>query len=106
MWSSLARPYIQGGSLNGVYDICSLVFHWGLSNEEGSEHTLDYIRYPMELQVFHVKRNFNSPQDAISAEANDGLLIASFFFQVSNLLHFSIDSYSMLVSNISRSFLT
>ncbi|XP_076240964.1 carbonic anhydrase 1 [Calliopsis andreniformis] len=84
MWSNLTRPYIKGGSLNGVYDLCSMVFHWGQSNEEGSEHTLDYVRYPMELQVFHIKRSFNSPQDAISAKANDGMLILSFFFQITN----------------------
>ncbi|XP_076678679.1 carbonic anhydrase 1 [Andrena cerasifolii] len=83
-WGSLTRPYIQGGSLTGIYDICSLVFHWGQSNEEGSEHTLDYVRYPMELQVFHIKRGFNSPLEAIGTNVNDGMLVVSFVFQITS----------------------
>ncbi|XP_031364674.1 carbonic anhydrase 3-like [Apis dorsata] len=84
MWNSSSRPYIQGGCLTNVYDICSMVFHWGHSNEEGSEHTFDYVRFPMELQVWHIKRGFNSLLDAITAKENDGILIVSFFFQITN----------------------
>ncbi|XP_003699158.1 carbonic anhydrase 3-like [Apis florea] len=84
MWSSSTRPYIQGGCLTNVYDICSMVFHWGHSNDEGSEHTFDYVRFPMELQVWHIKRGFNSLLDAITAKENDGILIVSFFFQITN----------------------
>lgn len=82
MWGSLTRPYVQGGSLTSIYDLCSLVFHWGQSDNEGSEHTLDYVRYPMELQVWHIKRGFNSLMDAIAAKTSDALLIVSFLFQV------------------------
>lgn len=85
MWSNTTRPYIQGGCLTSVYDLCSMVFHWGHSNEEGSEHTFDYVRFPMELQVWHIKRGFNSLLDAITAKENDGILIVSFFFQVQSL---------------------
>lgn len=84
MWSNTTRPYIQGGCLTSVYDLCSMVFHWGHSNEEGSEHTFDYVRFPMELQVWHIKRGFNSLLDAITAKENDGILIVSFFFQITN----------------------
>ncbi|XP_016911536.1 carbonic anhydrase 3 [Apis cerana] len=84
MWSNTTRPYIQGGCLTNVYDLCSMVFHWGHSNEEGSEHTFDYVRFPMELQVWHIKRGFNSLLDAITAKENDGILIVSFFFQITN----------------------
>lgn len=81
MWDSCARPHIEGGPLTSTYDLCSIVFHWGHSNEEGSEHTLDYVRYPMELQVVHIKRGLNSPIDAAD-RTNDAMVIASFFFQV------------------------
>ncbi|XP_076302138.1 carbonic anhydrase 1-like [Lasioglossum baleicum] len=84
VWSNLNRPYIQGGCLTNIYDLCSMVFHWGQSHEEGSEHTLDYVRYPMELQVWHIKRGFNSLLEAIEAKENDGILIVSFFFQITN----------------------
>ncbi|KZC12500.1 Carbonic anhydrase 1 [Dufourea novaeangliae] len=84
MWNASARPYIKGGPLNDTYDFCSMVFHWGQTNEEGSEHTLDYVRYPMELQVCHLSRGFKSPMDAITAEEADGMLNVSFFFQITN----------------------
>ncbi|XP_043259962.1 carbonic anhydrase 1-like [Colletes gigas] len=84
IWNSFSRPHIQGGSLTKIYDFCSMVFHWGHSNEDGSEHTLDYVRYPMELQVCHISRDFNSPLDAIADKSNDAMLIVSFFFQITN----------------------
>ncbi|XP_076629931.1 carbonic anhydrase 1 [Colletes latitarsis] len=84
IWNSFSRPHIQGGSLTKIYDFCSMVFHWGHSNEDGSEHTLDYVRYPMELQVCHISRDFNSPLDAITDKSNDAMLIVSFFFQITN----------------------
>ncbi|KAK9303675.1 hypothetical protein QLX08_004682 [Tetragonisca angustula] len=83
-WGNLNRPYIEGGCLTSIYDLYSMVFHWGQSNDEGSEHTLDYIRYPMELQVWHIKRGFNTLLDAIAAKESDGILIVSFFFQITN----------------------
>ncbi|XP_034178862.2 carbonic anhydrase 1 isoform X1 [Osmia lignaria lignaria] len=84
MWGSLTQPYVHGGSLTSIYDLCSMVFHWGRSDNEGSEHTLDYVRYPMELQVWHIKRGFNSLMDAIAAKMSDALLIVSFLFQITN----------------------
>nr|XP_012148570.1 PREDICTED: carbonic anhydrase 1-like [Megachile rotundata] len=83
-WGRFSRPYVEGGSLTDSYDLCSLVFHWGQSNDEGSEHTIDYVRYPMELQVWHIKREFNSLMDAITSKTSDALLIVSFFFQITN----------------------
>ncbi|XP_034178864.2 carbonic anhydrase 1 isoform X2 [Osmia lignaria lignaria] len=56
----------------------------GNNDNEGSEHTLDYVRYPMELQVWHIKRGFNSLMDAIAAKMSDALLIVSFLFQITN----------------------
>ncbi|XP_017882878.1 carbonic anhydrase 1-like isoform X2 [Ceratina calcarata] len=84
MWSSSRRPYIEGGCLASAYDLCSLVFHWGQSNEEGSEHTIDYIRFPMELHVWHIKRGFTSLLDASASQENDSILIISFLFQITN----------------------
>lgn len=83
-WGSFARPYIDGGCLPGAYDFHSMIFHWGCSNEEGSEHTLDYVRYAMELQVLHLKRGFETPSDAILAKDKHGIAIVSFFFEITN----------------------
>ncbi len=43
---------IKGGGLEGTYRARQFHFHWGSTNEKGSEHVIDHIRYPMEvLQV-------------------------------------------------------
>ncbi|KAG7190970.1 hypothetical protein KM043_007020 [Ampulex compressa] len=83
-WNTATRPYIQGGPLSDTYDFCSIVFHWGLSDEGGSEHTINYIRYPMELQAIHVKRGFNSPVEPAALGAKDGVMILSFFFELTS----------------------
>ncbi|XP_072743312.1 carbonic anhydrase 1 [Anoplolepis gracilipes] len=81
-WASNARPQLQGGPLTDLYDFSHVLFHWGPSNEEGSEHTLDYVRYPMELQIVHRKRGIKSTLDAIALGAKDGIAIVSFFLQI------------------------
>ena len=68
--------------MTDTYDFFQVIFHWGPSNEEGSEHTIDYVRYPMELQIVHTKRGIKSPLHAIALGAKDGLAIVSFFLQV------------------------
>ncbi|XP_015524303.1 carbonic anhydrase 3 [Neodiprion pinetum] len=98
-WTRSSRPSIQGGPLNGCYDFYSMMFHWGPSDVEGSEHTLDYVRYPMELQMIHVKRGFNSPLDAIVLGAKDGVMIISFFFQITNVENPYLDH---IVTNLWR----
>lgn len=81
-WTNNTRPQLQGGPLTDTYDFFQVIFHWGPSNEEGSEHTLDYVRYPMELQIVHTKRGIKTPLEAIALGAKDGLAIVSFFLQV------------------------
>ncbi|KAL0104585.1 hypothetical protein PUN28_017378 [Cardiocondyla obscurior] len=82
LWTSTTWPQLQGGPLTDTYDFFNVLFHWGPSNEEGSEHTLDYARYPMELQIVHVKRGIKSPADAVALGAKDGIVIVSFFLQI------------------------
>lgn len=41
---------VSGGGLPGVYHTVQLHFHWGGPAGNGSEHTVDGHRYPMEVQ--------------------------------------------------------
>nr|XP_033330583.1 carbonic anhydrase 1-like [Megalopta genalis] len=99
LWRTSVCPYIEGGPLTNTYNLWSMKFHWGPTNEEGSEHTIDYVRYPMELQVFHLSRNFESPMEAIKAEAHDSMMIVSFFFQITNADNPYLDN---IVTNLWR----
>ncbi|KAH8394799.1 hypothetical protein KR222_006244, partial [Zaprionus bogoriensis] len=46
-------PTISGADLLASYTFVELCFHWGWSNSEGSEHTLNNRKYPLEMQVLH-----------------------------------------------------
>lgn len=40
---------VSGGGLPGTYRTVQLHFHWGSVFTNGSEHTLDHLRFPMEV---------------------------------------------------------
>ncbi|XP_014469159.1 PREDICTED: carbonic anhydrase 1-like [Dinoponera quadriceps] len=99
IWTETSWPQLHGGPLSNKYDVFNILFHWGPCNQEGSEHTLDYIRFPMELQVIHIKHGIKSPKDAIILGARDGIVIVSFFLQVSAMDNPYLDH---IVSNLWR----
>lgn len=43
---------VSGGGLPGTYRTIQLHFHWGSVSSNGSEHTLDHLRFPMEVWGF------------------------------------------------------
>jgi carbonic anhydrase len=92
-WPEGLRPTISGEPLDGQYKFYSIVFHWGPSDEEGSEHTLDNKSYAMEVQMAHIKEGFTTPLDAIVDGAKDGLAIISFLFEVRHLKVATRQSY-------------
>ena len=50
-----AEAKIKGGGLDSTYTLAQFHFHWGRTNEEGSEHTLDGRASPLEVSnVFSV----------------------------------------------------
>ncbi|VBB34076.1 unnamed protein product, partial [Acanthocheilonema viteae] len=46
-------PEIRGGGLDQTYRLVQYHFHWGLHDNEGSEHTLANLHYPAELHLVH-----------------------------------------------------
>lgn len=45
------RLEVSGGGLGHIYSVLQFHFHWGSTSHdsEGSEHTVDSQRYPMEV---------------------------------------------------------
>ncbi|KAK2588632.1 hypothetical protein KPH14_006400 [Odynerus spinipes] len=81
-WCGPRYPSIEGGPLTDIYNFHSMRFHWGPSDSEGSEHTINHVRYAMELQLIHVKRSLASPLHAILLGAKDAVVIVSSFFDI------------------------
>uniref|UniRef100_A0A0R3RLL9 Carbonic anhydrase n=1 Tax=Elaeophora elaphi TaxID=1147741 RepID=A0A0R3RLL9_9BILA len=46
-------PEIRDGGLDQSYRLVQYHFHWGLHDNEGSEHTLAGLHYPAELHIVH-----------------------------------------------------
>ena len=46
-------PKISGGGLDGTYEFAQLHFHWGDSENKGSEHQIDGQAFPMEAHLVH-----------------------------------------------------
>ena len=40
---------VSGGGLTGTYTTVQFHLHWGKTNNEGSEHTMDGMMYPAEV---------------------------------------------------------
>ncbi|KPP72607.1 hypothetical protein Z043_108380 [Scleropages formosus] len=59
---------VMGGGLPGTYQTLQLHFHWGSSTTNGSEHTLDSRRYPMEVR--------HNPERGEAVLSNTGNIVA------------------------------
>ncbi|XP_076019760.1 carbonic anhydrase 15 [Genypterus blacodes] len=86
---------VSGGGLPGVYHTIQLHFHWGGPASNGSEHTVDRRRYPMEMHIVNMK----AVHPNISAALRDptGLAVLGFFIDVvyADHLHFGLISQKL-----------
>ncbi|MBN3305181.1 CAH4 anhydrase, partial [Amia calva] len=54
---------VSGGGLSTTYSATQFHLHWGNgSSVPGSEHTVDSMRYAMEMHVVHLKNGYNMTQ--------------------------------------------
>ena len=67
--------------LNFRYVFHHAVWHWGNNSKEGSEHYLNGVQYPMEIQLYHFNTKYSNYDEA--ALKPDGLVVASFFYEMS-----------------------
>jgi len=74
-------PRIDGGGLAGEYVFAQFHFHWGRDSSMGSEHTINGVRYPMELHLVHFKGEYNGLKEAINKK--DGLAVLGVLFKIS-----------------------
>ncbi|KFB53921.1 carbonic anhydrase 8 [Anopheles sinensis] len=80
-WADGVRPSLLGGPLaDRRYVFSQLHFHWGPSAMEGSEHTIDGYRLPLELHVVHFDERLGDQKVAESVPG--GVLCLSYLFRL------------------------
>uniref|UniRef100_A0A3P8NYW0 Carbonic anhydrase n=1 Tax=Astatotilapia calliptera TaxID=8154 RepID=A0A3P8NYW0_ASTCA len=71
----------SGGGLGHDYTILQFHFHWGDTSDtsEGSEHTVDSKRYPMEMHIVSKRKDLTLDE---ALQAPDGLAMLGVFIEV------------------------
>ncbi|XP_076146866.1 carbonic anhydrase 1-like [Alosa pseudoharengus] len=71
---------LTGGPISGTYRLKQFHFHWGASDDRGSEHTVAGTKYPAELHLVHWNTKYPSFGEA--ASQSDGLAVVGVFLQI------------------------
>ncbi|XP_069585077.1 carbonic anhydrase 13-like [Ranitomeya imitator] len=75
------KSVIRGGPLHTSYRLRQIHFHWGRSDEYGSEHKVDGKDYPAELHIVHWNaEKYSSFLEA--AHKPDGLAVLGIFLKI------------------------
>jgi len=74
---------MKGGPLSQPYELLQLHFHWGSTDKRGSEHTIDGVRYPLEMHLVHRKVELRN-EHICSLDDSEALSVLSFLFEVSS----------------------
>ncbi|KAH8401077.1 hypothetical protein KR009_002860 [Drosophila setifemur] len=72
-------PTISGADLLASYTFLELRFRWGWCNSEGSEHTINHRKFPLEMQVMH-RAGSGVPRSCTSSY---DLLMIGYVFELS-----------------------
>ncbi|XP_034751835.1 carbonic anhydrase 15 isoform X2 [Etheostoma cragini] len=86
---------VSGGGLPDVYHTIQLHFHWGGPATNGSEHTVDRRRYPMEMHIVNMKSIHPNLTEALDDPT--GLAVLGFFIDVvyADHVHFGLLSQKL-----------
>ncbi|XP_045844393.1 carbonic anhydrase 5A, mitochondrial isoform X6 [Meles meles] len=79
-WCS-ETPGISGGPLENHYRLKQFHFHWGATDERGSEHTVDGRAYPAELHLVHWNSvKYRNYKEAVTGE--NGVAVIGVFVKL------------------------
>ncbi|KAG4074948.1 hypothetical protein HA402_009373 [Bradysia odoriphaga] len=95
---SETRPTISGGPLNGEYVFDQLHYHWGDSDDHGSEDEIDGVSYPMELHMVFYKKEYLDSTSAL--DHSDGLCVVACLFEVSDVHNDNFNAFAQVLPRI------
>ncbi|XP_046677187.1 uncharacterized protein LOC124365259 isoform X2 [Homalodisca vitripennis] len=93
-------PYISSGPLTDNYVFSQIHFHWGEHNETGSGHAVDGIRYPLEMHVIHLKKDYTTLGEAL--ESKDGIAVMVHLFALREERNIQLDQLTAVLQFIQR----
>ncbi|CAO2579945.1 Carbonic anhydrase 3 [Lemmus lemmus] len=74
------RSMLRGGPLSGPYRLRQFHLHWGSSDDHGSEHTVDGVKYAAELHLVHWNPKYNTFGEALKQP--DGIAVVGIFLKI------------------------
>lgn len=75
------RPYLHSGPFIGKYVFSNFHLHWGKNAMEGSEHTIDSVKYPAEMHVVTFKSSYLTQEAALKEQDGCATLVYIFKLQ-------------------------
>lgn len=98
VWRNGERPFLRGGPLKTKYYFEQFHFHWGANSSTGSEHVLDFQRFPMELHLVFYNSLYSSFEDA-RAEV-DGLVVMGLFYELYEISDEPLNTWTRFLQEI------
>lgn len=89
-------PYVRLSSHVSRFMLNQFHFHWGTTSIKGSEHTIDGIRYPLEMHIVLINSRHKSLAEA--REFFNGVVVVGFLFKVSDQDN---ENYDPLIKTLS-----
>uniref|UniRef100_G1T1V5 Carbonic anhydrase n=1 Tax=Oryctolagus cuniculus TaxID=9986 RepID=G1T1V5_RABIT len=74
------RSMLRGGPLPGPYRLRQFHLHWGSSDDHGSEHIVDGVKYAAELHLVHWNPKYNTYGEALKQP--DGIAVVGVFLKI------------------------
>ncbi|KAI1712951.1 eukaryotic-type carbonic anhydrase domain-containing protein [Ditylenchus destructor] len=74
-------PYISGGGLPGKYLLNQFHFHWSKRFNNGSEHIVNSVQYPVEIHMVHIREDLTLEQ---AYNVTDGVAVLGIFGDFGN----------------------
>ncbi|KAL7984204.1 hypothetical protein Chor_002774 [Crotalus horridus] len=71
---------LKGGPVEGIYKLKQFHIHWGSCEGQGSEHTVDGVKYDAELHLVHWNTKYGAFEEAVKNP--DGLAVVGVFLKV------------------------
>ena len=52
----MGNVFVNGGGIGDIFQIAQVHFHWGHDDKQGSEHTIDGNKFPLEVNIIPYRR--------------------------------------------------